>query len=276
MRTVLVTALFVLAMLHGSIGQSPSSFEVASIKRSSPGDDATLVRYGGLLPDGRWVASHATLEMIVRAVYRGHDLPEQVIGLPSWALSDRFDITAKVPAGTPRELAAAMARNLLAERFQLVVRTETRELPAFALTFARPDRRLGPGMKPAAADCEAIRREASGRAPDSRCMVMSKGSGGHEVLTAGGITMARLAALLGPMIGRQITDDTGSADQYDVTLTFAPDAARTGRGDVDASGAPDVPPLATALREQLGVKLESARLATEVMVVERVEPPTPD
>jgi uncharacterized protein (TIGR03435 family) len=264
----------VIVVVSAAVVAQLPSFDVASIKRSSSADGPTLVRYGGLLNDGRWVATNATFAMIVRAVYPGHDLAEQVVGLPAWAETDRFDIAAKPPAGISRDATGAMAKRLLAERFQLSLHTEMRELPAFRLVLAQADRELGPGMTPAAIDCDAIRREAAGKSADPRCVVMSKNLGGAESLTAGGITIARLAALLGPMIGRQISDGTRLTGQYDVTLTFTPDVIRPGKLEpADGSAAPS---LATALREQLGLKLESTRMATEVLVIDRLELPTPD
>ena len=67
----------------------------------------------------------------------------QVIDAPDWIFSDRFDVLAKRPAGAPRNLGRAMMRNLLADRFRLVARSDTREMPIYALVPARNDGSFG-------------------------------------------------------------------------------------------------------------------------------------
>src|SRR5688572_28545108 len=115
---VVSTSSALIVVLSSAVMAQTPSFEVASIKRSSPGAEPMLVRYGGQLNDGRWVATNATLAMIVRAAYPGHDLDDQVIGLPAWAEADRFNIVAKPPDGASRDATGVMARRLLEERFK--------------------------------------------------------------------------------------------------------------------------------------------------------------
>ena len=86
-------------------------------------------------------------------------------------------------------------------------------------------------------------------------------------MRAGGITMDFLARNLGRRAGRVVFDRTGIDGYFDLTLktTREPDPNR-----------PDAPSIFTALQEQLGLKLQSERVATEFMVIDHVERPTDD
>jgi uncharacterized protein (TIGR03435 family) len=88
-------------------------------------------------------------------------------------------------------------------------------------------------------------------------------------LTAGGYPMAEFQRYLTGQTQRVVIDRTGLAGAWDFELTFAP-------ADVAASAATDTPSLFTALQEQLGLKLEATRAPVEVLVVDRIERPTPD
>ena len=68
---------------------------------------------------------------------------------------------------------------------------------------------------------------------------------------------------------RAVIDRTGLAGAWDFELTFAP-------ADVAAAATTDTPSLFTALQEQLGLRLEATRAPAEVLVVDRIERPTPD
>ena len=88
-------------------------------------------------------------------------------------------------------------------------------------------------------------------------------------MTAGGYPMSELARWLTGQTQRAVIDRTGLSGAWDFELTFAP-------ADVAASAAADTPALFTALQEQLGLKLEATRAPAEVLVVDRIERPTPD
>jgi uncharacterized protein (TIGR03435 family) len=91
--------------------------------------------------------------------------------------------------------------------------------------------------------------------------------GGHWSLRE--ITMGRLAQRLTADLGRPVLDRTGLSGPFDVDLTFTPD-----NPTVDSANAPNAPSLLTAIREQLGLRLESTRAPVDVLVVDRVQPPT--
>jgi uncharacterized protein (TIGR03435 family) len=180
-----------------------------------------------------------------------------------------------------------MLRAMLAERFQLAAHIEDRDQPVYDLVVARADGKLGAGMLPTEIDCDAqlaVERAASqssgtptaGRetldrnAPAPRCklrIVMD--------LMEGDTTAANLATALRPFVGRVVVDKTGLSGFFRVTMRFDP---RSGRAAPDPTGtSPDSPAsIFTALREHLGLKLESSHAPAAKVVIDRVERPTPD
>jgi uncharacterized protein (TIGR03435 family) len=137
--------------------QTDPSFEVASIKRNVSAE-ASLAGFSG---GGRFTATNATLRQLIELAYGPlwSLLDDQIVGGPRWIDTDRFDVVAKAaeeppaaPNGPPVQM-FGMLRNLLAERFELVVHTETRERPLYALVLARRDGELGPQLMPTDTDC---------------------------------------------------------------------------------------------------------------------------
>ncbi len=285
MRLVLATlvAIATAAPANAQTDTRPA-FAVATIKYNRSGDAAAGMR---LQPGGRIVVTNQPLRRLIIFAYSLQ--PQQVAGGPSWLDTDRFDITAQAegnisptPPGGPPGPAQLMMQRLLAERFELVVHTESRELPVYALTLARSDGRLGPRIKPADRDCLALMTQAPGgvpvqapRLPDGRpgCGITRDGSGR---VMAGGTTMTMLAIsmLTGPA-GRLVVDRTGLTGAYDFDFEFAADPAPGAAPAPDAAATVgDRPGLFTALEEQLGLKLQSTRAPIDVTVIDRVTPPT--
>src|SRR5439155_23793503 len=133
------------------------SFEAASIKQNKSAGVGSFV---GRQPGGRFGAQNATLLELIQFAYQVQ--PFSVMGGPTWAGSDRWDVVAKlegipppVPPGTPDETLLAL-RTLLLDRFKLALRREMQQLPIYALVFARPGGALGPQMSRSAIDCLAL------------------------------------------------------------------------------------------------------------------------
>ena len=106
---------------------------------------------------------------------------------------------------------------------------------------------------------------------------------GPGVFNVGGMPMLELARAMSPMLGRVVVDKTGLTGRYDFQLTFAPEGRGFGPGPGPGPGGPEppavdpnTPSLFTAVQEQLGLKLESERGPVDVVVIDRVEPPTED
>jgi uncharacterized protein (TIGR03435 family) len=246
------------------------SFEVASVRPNKSGErTGPHLRYEG----SQFVVVNTNLLTIVRTAW---DLPaDQVVGGPGWVESERFDILAKIPEGTARPQRPLMVRALLAERFKLRTHVETRDARIYALVVARPDGTLGRRMSRAIFDCKsgsaggdrAARVALPPRNDDPpACGVWQSSLGsirGRGVQIA---DFARVLSFLGVAGERPVVDRSGLTGDYDVDLRWTPDRAR----QVD----PDVPPLFTALREQLGLKLEATRGPIDVLVIDSAERPT--
>lgn len=270
-------------------GTEPA-FEVASVKPNRTGAP------GGsfVMPPGRFTATNIPLKVLITNAYQLSFF--QVVGGPEWVSTDRFDVAAKAPDGSPPEQTRAMVRTLLKDRFKLVVHMETRETPIYALVKARADDQLGPNLKRSTMDCGPIRAqraEATAAAAGARggrvavaappgpneqvvCGMRASGRGGATLrYRAGNITMMALAGALRPYVGREVVDRTGLTGEFDLDLQFSAPPT-TGPIDTGIPVAPldDAASVFTALQEQLGLKLESTRGPVELMVIDSAERPT--
>ena len=152
LRSVLMICVTLTCAL--AIGVSPTSqtlprptFEVASIKATPPGTDV-IAMMGQ--PGGRFVATNATLAMMIGFAYRLRDF--QIVGLQGWISTDRWDIEAKAAEGSippgplpdPTSIPpqALMVQSLLERRFQLRTHTETREMSVYELRSAKGGTKL--------------------------------------------------------------------------------------------------------------------------------------
>jgi uncharacterized protein (TIGR03435 family) len=101
---------------------------------------------------------------------------------------------------------------------------------------------------------------------------------GHGRLLAADATMAQLATALSNTVQRVVRDNTGLPGRYTMEMTWAPESMPTANGPSSAPSAidPNGTSIFTALQEQLGLKLESARGPVDVMVIDGIERPTPD
>jgi uncharacterized protein (TIGR03435 family) len=144
--------------------------------------------------------------------------------LPSWVGSERWDIVAKGPPITDLKaqlpLYRRMMQNLLIERFKLVTRREMRDIPIYALVFARSDRRLGPEMRPSSADCAAL--SAAFKATGARQGLDSPTCGLRPIrgqFRGTGILLRDLAHALA-ISGRPVVDATGLTGSFDFDLKW--------------------------------------------------------
>jgi uncharacterized protein (TIGR03435 family) len=273
--------------LRAQQGSERPRFEVASIKLNVSNDGRISVNRTG----SRYTASGMSLALLIRNAYNVQEF--QVIGMPAWGNSDRFDIVATMPAepdaappspGVPSRQ-SLMIQSLLEERFRLAVHKETREMPVYALVTARAGK-LGPSLNRSSVDCAALR--AGGGAPPAQPgqppACSSSVAPGSIVLR--GQTIPQFATALsmltntGSSLGRLIVDRTALEGNYDVDLHFTPDRVPNFGPAGPPQGAPaidlDGASIFAAMREQLGLKLESQRAPVEVMVIDKVEKPTAD
>ena len=287
-RSNCVAIVGLVALVASSAGaQSPPAFDVVSVKRFAAEPESAPGGSISILPGGRFSAPAATLRGLIAAAYGLLNI--QVVDSQNLLGNERFEVEARTSPDVSVTTARAMLRRLLAERFGLAAHAETRQLPVYTMTLAGTDRRPGPQLRPSGPEC-ALPKGPPGVPPPppppagpptlgrplpitaiitSRCPLIAfrTTSGSHWSLRE--ITMAGFAQRLIEPLGRPVLDQTGLTGAFDVDLTFLPDNPA-----VDAANAPNVPSLTSALREQLGLRLESTRAPVEVLVIDRIQPPT--
>ena len=228
-------------------------YEAVSIRPNKTGSSSGGTR---ALPDG-FVWTNTQLSTLVRGAY-GIIEDSQVTGMPDWARRENYDILAKVDEDTAerwRKLTfkerfaqeQPLQRALLAERCAFKAHEEIKELPVYDLVVAKG----GVKMKEAPPDEPAT----------------TTISGNH--MTARAMTTETIALTFAGAVGRIIVDKTGLGEtQFDIELSWSPD---------DRVSASDTgPSLFTALQEQLGLKLVPAKAAENVLVIDRMERPSPN
>jgi uncharacterized protein (TIGR03435 family) len=268
------------------VAQSVLTFEVASIRPSRPGVPVTTT----LTPGGRMTYTGWAVKSLVQVAY---DIPGfWVSGGPDWIKVDRFDIVAKAedsPGQEPdsQELTndqlnsyrARMLRRLqalLTDRFQLQLHHQTKELSGYALVVAKGGPKLleaRDGIKAS----DALKREDGGRYEGVQIRGGVRDAGGRFLgggrARGQGATMAMFAEAITRNLAVPVVDKTGLNGKYDFTLEWAPDPVQV-VGDTAAPPQDDSgPSLVTAIR-QLGLRLESAKVPVETIVIDHVEKPS--
>ena len=248
--------------------QTPQpTFEVASVKLAAPGIPGGRVQF---LPGGRFVGENVPFDFLLQQVYGLASF--QIVIDQKWRAiaNSRFQIEARAadPSASPEQL-REMAKALLADRFNLKLRTERREVPVYALIPGSG------GVKGA-------------RAPDGR-------GGGVASMLRGwirgrGVTTERLAQALTAFVDRPVVNRTTTDQVLDFDLTWTPtDAVAAAAGPSDP-GCPSsfrdmaaklgergdltCPSIFTAVEEQLGLKLNAQNAPFDVLVIDSVQPPT--
>lgn len=242
-------------------------------------------------PGGQIIATNAPLRVLIRFAYAAHDavghsLPlgaYQVVGGPDWIDSERYDIVAKPESETDRTHAWLMLQTLLADRFRLTLRRETKDLPVYDLTAKESGLKLPPP-------------------DDTRCVSFPPGTTPHYVpgasdcgyapmlLSSSGLRMegkklhmADLVRELARALGQPVRDKTGFTGEFDIDLKTTDQDIVKSQGPAAPNGAvsnllpadPNVS-LVFAAMDQLGLKLEPAKGPVEVLVVDQAERPTPN
>ena len=281
-RLVAMTAVAVIAGTLSAArlrAQTPPAaapaFEVASVKANKSGPQA-LQRID-MRPRDRVTINNVPLRVLVQTAYRL--AASRIVGGPNWIGSDRFDNVAKAEAPTSQNQLELMLRTLLADHFKLVFHTETRDEAVYMLVIARSDRKLGPNLHPAVADCATLRAkavpgpQANGFGPCGNLGGIPPGT-----QTIRGLDIAQLAGLLSREAGRKVVDKTGLTGNFDWDLKWTPQAFQERPFDRQrfTTVDPDGPSIFTAVQEQLGLKLESQQDKGEFLVIDSLEHPTED
>jgi uncharacterized protein (TIGR03435 family) len=212
-------------------------------------------------------------ELIAMAYQLTFDTSQQISGGPAWINSEKFDTVAtedenllaqlnKLPPEQQGDQNRIMIQKFLSDRFKLSIHRETRELTTYTLLLAKG----GPKLKPGVLD-----PKLPANIPQTRINIMGAGSlAGHNSTTS---QLAQVLSVESEIGGRTVIDKTGLTGKYDFTLKWIPDSAM----DVHSSGAEtqeNLPQLFTALQEQLGLRLASAKAPVDVIVVDHADMPS--
>lgn len=298
MRTCVV--IFLLAAAVSAQTPAALKFEVVSVRANTA--NPPMIMLPTLQPGGRVFAINLPLRELIRVAYGLRD--NQVI-IDSPLSNSSFDLEARAGTAATSEQAMLMLRALLADRFGFKAHPETRQLPVYRLERISADR-LGPKLRASGKECAQLQFPGGPGAPPpppppppsmagtplgpkeqwADCPSMFF-PGGWSLRS---MSMPALAIGLERIVRRAVVDRTGLSGLFDIDLTYTPEAfevpfpAAAGRGiaggpadglTVSApAGQQAAPALFTALRDQLGLRLESDRAPVDVLVVDSVQQPT--
>jgi uncharacterized protein (TIGR03435 family) len=275
-------------------------FEVASVKPNNsdnpqaystfplgPGD--VYVDSGGLFS-----ATNYPLVTYIAFAYKimGNQIESFLGQLPGWVSTDRFDIQARATGHPTKDQMRLMMRALLADRFKLAIHSETRQVPVFLLSLIKPGK-PGPQLQahPANYPCSTVAPQppAAGSAPvpppsadekfPALCgglLPIAHGPGRVSKFGARNVTIPFIANQLAAMggLGRPVVDETGLRGTFDFALEWAPEVRGPQTPDATPEPESPAPTFLNAVKEQLGLKLESQKRPEEVLVFDRVEHPS--
>jgi uncharacterized protein (TIGR03435 family) len=246
-------AAFAFVLITFSYGQVPApTFEAAAMRAASPdGRNGALVNF---IPGGGLRATNTTLKDLIETGYQVRGF--QILDGPSWAGATRYDVTASSgpqPQGTSNNEVRLKVRALLKDRFQLQVHRETRTVPVYSLVLAKNAGKEG-GLRATLAAARGVNASPG-------------------TMLGEAAPMTALASKLSIQLDRPVVNNTGLEGNYDFKLQWTPDPgppALDGRVAEDSPG----PSLFTALQEQLGLRVESAKGPVEVLVIDHAERPS--
>jgi uncharacterized protein (TIGR03435 family) len=256
-----------------------TEFEVVSVKAVAPAN----ARPGSFRMSGgpgsnepqRFTAENAAFQNLVRLAYELETY--QLVG-PDWIQTQRYNVTARVPAGTSREQFRLMLQTLLTQRFALKIHWDSKEMPTYDLTVMKS----GPKLKESAPEGTNEPEQ-----PDTASGI-AVGPDGYPVLPAGNQpmfymvpsgkavrrahqeTMDQTAKQISLQLHSPVIDATGLKGKYDFTLHWMADTGRpqplAATPDADAG-----PSLFQAVQQHLGLKLEVKKGSVKVLVVDHAE-----
>jgi uncharacterized protein (TIGR03435 family) len=209
-------------------------FEVASIKPHI--DDGTATS-GFSDNHGSVRVVDLSLRELIRIAYGVMDAQ---LDAPAWTTTSVWDIVAKPPAGYEARQLPELLRNLLMERFKLVVHRQRKDVSGYAL-------RVLPGGH----------HLSESRGPQTYF------TGRPGLITSNRRSMAELAPVLAKMVGAPVVNDTALTGQYDLKLQWTPEPAAGASPDAELS-------IFTAIREQMGLRLDPVKVAVDAVIVDAV------
>jgi uncharacterized protein (TIGR03435 family) len=228
--------------------EPPLRFEVASIRpHRFAGDEPSDRR---VFPGGRFIATATSVRTLLRIAFGTDD--NRMSGPPSWIDNETFDINATTAdhaeVKSPQQYQQVIL-SLLEDRFQLKFHRERKEGPVYWLELDKPGK-LGPALKLST--------------PESEPNLSTNSNGSRVVMKASKTSMTDVAAALRRQAGRPVEDHTDIKGSFDFQIQWAPE-------EIPDSAEP---PLTTVLKEQLGLKLQSAKGTIEILVIDQIAHPS--
>jgi uncharacterized protein (TIGR03435 family) len=267
-RTILTACIFAL----GCSATFAQTFEVATIKPCEPPTSSGGRR--GATPaaatpgpsPGRLSTSCQTVAALINIAYvrfangvRNGPQFVPLSGGPAWINSQRYGIKAKAADAASQEtMQGPMLQALLEDRFKLKIHRATKEVPVFELTVAKGGPKLAPSKE---GSCTTAGAAQPGPPPQS--------------LEPRGISLDAFATnVLPTLLDRPVINKTGIAGLFDIHLEFAADESTPGLRLAPSDQPPAAPSIFTAIQEQTGLKLESAKGPGEFLIIDSVDRPT--
>lgn len=204
------------------------------------------------MPGGRFVATATSVRTLLRVAFGADD--NRMSGVPSWVDNETFDINATTGGHaeikSPQQL-QQLILSLLEDRFQLRFHREQKEGPVYWLELDRPGK-TGPSLRLST--------------PESQSGMSTNVNGNRVVMKVSKASMSDIAAALRRPAGHPVEDHTGLKDSFDFEIEWA-------REETPESVEPS---LSTVLKEKLGLKLQPAKGAIEILVVDQIAHPSPN
>jgi len=246
-----------------SDGKGEAAFDVASIRLSKSHDAGARFAF---TPDG-FYATNISVAMLLKLAYGVEE--DQIVGLPRWAKSERFDIAAKALGRDLRKLSMEqrehMIRPLLADRFQLRLHEVEKNVSVYTLVISKNGSKL---RRPKPDACGPL-------AEHSQTLRMM----GRGDLLGLCVPMELITQALADQLGRPVIDRTGLKGDFDFTLHWTPDEEvpfRSRKVWPQENTVPDSdwPTLFTAADEQLGLRLKGEKGAAGAIAIDHFEEPS--
>jgi uncharacterized protein (TIGR03435 family) len=269
--SILFFGLFISSTIHAQTTAAPGAadavphFAVATIKPTDPKAGQTFQWSSG--PDG-FSTVGVSLHLLLLQAFNIEE--ERLLGEPASITSKRYDIDAKVDSSDIAKLDSLstaqrgqMLAFLLEDRFNLKFHHETRTLPVYALAIAKGGSKL------------ATSKLSPPGTWENGSWTSSYGPGRVDAQRS---SIEFLIKVLSSSVGHHIIDKTGLSGTYDFKLRWTPDTASEVRQAPAGWNASDdiAPSLFTALKEQLGLKLEPQKAPVDVIVIDHIESPSPN
>ena len=265
------TAIMLVPILAFSLridAQSPlertPQFDVATIRLNKSHDNGERFAFTA----NGFESTNVSLMMLLKLAYGVEE--DQIVGLPGWAKSERFDVTAKAIGVDLGKLSTGqrkqMIRPLLADRFQFRFHEVEKNVPAYMLVVAKngpklqPSKSVGPGPE---------------RDHENTLRMMGRG-----YVLGQGVPMELIVQMLTDQLGRPVVDRTGLKGNFDFTLRWTPDERLEplqSQKDSNLGGTgsdSEWPTLFTAVDEQLGLRLKGENGPAGAIAIDHVEEPS--